>query len=155
MASTIELLLLAQSTQWQAPWTSYTPAWTSSGTAPAIGNGTIVGSYAKIGRIVIAKIMVETGSSTTYGTGFYSFSLPFTAATTGIPSGGFAHTGALSVQNNGGIFYTANAVVLQSTPTVVNGLLNANANFLGATVPVTFTGANTMFQCTITYESTT
>jgi len=154
VASTIELLLLAQTTQWQGAWTQYTPAWTSSGTAPAIGNGVRIGYYSKVGRIVTAKIFIQTGSTSTYGTGFYSFSLPFTAAVTGVSAGAFAHSGVISAQNNGGIFYTANAVVLQSTPTVVNGVLAANANFLGATTPVTFTGANTQFQTTITYEST-
>jgi len=138
----------------QAAWTSYTPTWTSSATQPAIANGTIVGYYAKVGRLVTAKILVQTGSLSTYGTGFYSFSLPFAAATTSIPNGAFAHSGAISVQNNGGTFYAANAIILQSSPSVTNGILNANGNFLGATVPVTFTGANTQFQCTVTYEST-
>mgnify|MGYP001571216159 CR=1 FL=1 len=64
-------------------WTSYTPAWTSSGTAPAIGNGTIAGRYMKIGRTVLCHINVIFGSTSTYGTGNYSFSLPATSANAG------------------------------------------------------------------------
>ena len=64
-------------------WTAYTPTWTSSGTAPALGNGTLIGRYMKIGRTVICHINLISGSSTTYGTGTYSFSLPVQAANAG------------------------------------------------------------------------
>lgn len=60
-------------------WTTYTPTWTAS-TNPAIGNGTITGRYLKVGRKCIAVIKVTMGSTTTYGSGGYSFGLPFTSA---------------------------------------------------------------------------
>lgn len=60
-------------------WPSYTPVWTASGTAPAIGNGSIVGAYMKIGRRVDFRIVMTTGSTSTYGTGNYFWSLPVTA----------------------------------------------------------------------------
>lgn len=58
--------------------TSYNPAWTGSGSNPSIGNGTITGEYARRGSFVSVKIKVAPGSTTTYGTGFYSLSLPVT-----------------------------------------------------------------------------
>jgi len=60
-------------------WAAYTPAWTSSGTAPALGNGTIVGKFVQIGKTVAGRIFLTMGSTTTYGTGNYLFSLPVTA----------------------------------------------------------------------------
>lgn len=56
--------------------TAYTPSWTSSGTAPAIVNGTLTGLYQVVGDLVYVAINLVAGSSTTYGTGFYNFSLP-------------------------------------------------------------------------------
>lgn len=61
-------------------WTTFTSSWTSSGTAPAIGNGTISARYSITGNTVNMMIDLVAGSTTTFGTGGYSFSLPFTAA---------------------------------------------------------------------------
>lgn len=62
-------------------WTAYTPAWTSSGTQPALGNGTLTGAYWKSGRAVLWRAALTAGSTTTYGTGNYFISLPVAAAT--------------------------------------------------------------------------
>lgn len=62
----------------QAAWTAYTPSWTSTGTAVALGNGTITGSFRQIGKTVQFKITLTMGSTTTYGTGSYLFSVPVT-----------------------------------------------------------------------------
>lgn len=58
-------------------WTSYSPAWSSSGTAPALGNGTLVGRHRKLGRTVDVLIRLTWGSTTTGGTGEWRFTLPF------------------------------------------------------------------------------
>jgi len=63
-------------------WIDYTPTWTASTTNPVIGNGTIVGRYSLVNQTVTAQINIVTGSTTTYGSGTYFFSLPVTAATT-------------------------------------------------------------------------
>lgn len=141
----------------QAAWTAYTPTWTSTGTAPVLGVGaTLVGYYAKVGRLVTAKVSLTTGGSTTYGTGNYEFSLPFTAATTGLAGGAFAHNGSWAIYNVGNVtFYSGTAVILQGIPAQIIGLVNASANYLGATNPTTLSGSGTQFTCTITYESTT
>lgn len=138
----------------QAAWTSYAVAWTSSGTAPAVGNGTMVGYYSKVGRIVTVKISLTTGSTTTYGSGNYTFSVPFTAAVTGVATSAIAHTGEWTMLNNGVTFYTASAAILQSIPGQIIGLVNGSASFMGATNPATWTGSGTQFACTLTYEST-
>jgi len=63
-----------------AAWQTYTPVWSTSGTAPAIGNGTITGRYAILGKVIVCHINLIAGSTTTFGTGTQSFTLPFTAA---------------------------------------------------------------------------
>lgn len=60
----------------QAAWTSYTPAWTSSGTAPVLNNGTIVGKYMQVGKTIDFAVLLTPGSTTTFGTLNYSISLP-------------------------------------------------------------------------------
>jgi hypothetical protein len=58
-------------------WTAYTPVWTAS-TAPALGNGTLTGAYMQVGDLVFIKIVLSPGSTTTFGTGPWRFSLPVT-----------------------------------------------------------------------------
>lgn len=60
-------------------WTAYTPTWGASGVAPALGNGTITGAWMNTGKLVIGRIFLTMGSTTTYGTGTYLFSLPFSS----------------------------------------------------------------------------
>jgi len=55
---------------------SYTPVWGSSGTAPNIGNGSIAGKYIVIGKFAIAWVSMVLGSSSTYGSGTYTWTLP-------------------------------------------------------------------------------
>jgi len=61
------------------PWSSYAPSWTSTGTNPAIANGSIVGAYATVGQLVVARFAITIGSTTTVGSGVYTISLPVAA----------------------------------------------------------------------------
>jgi hypothetical protein len=59
------------------PWTIYIPLWTSNGTQPAIGNGSITGRYVSIGATIMGEIRLIAGTSGfNAGTGTYFFSLP-------------------------------------------------------------------------------
>lgn len=60
-------------------WTSYTPAWTSNGTAPAIGNGSLTGAYSQVGKTIHFRLDWTVGSTSTMGTGVYRWSLPVAA----------------------------------------------------------------------------
>lgn len=78
-------------------WTSYNVTWTSTGTTPAIGNGTLAGRYRQPinGDLVIAEVRLVGGSTTTWGTGVFFFSLPVAAssATVGGGAGFLLHFG--------------------------------------------------------------
>ena len=57
-------------------WQSYTPVWTASTTNPSIGNGTLSGRYCLIGKLITAKIFLQFGTTSTPGSGAYSFTFP-------------------------------------------------------------------------------
>jgi hypothetical protein len=61
-------------------WTAYTPQWTSDNVNPAIGNGTIEGYYKVIGKTCFVRGNIAMGSTTTFGTGEWYVSMPFTAS---------------------------------------------------------------------------
>lgn len=63
-------------------WQSYTPAWTATGTAPVLGNGTLTGRYVQLGKTIMGHLSLVAGSTTTFGTGNFRFTLPGTIATT-------------------------------------------------------------------------
>lgn len=65
-------------------WQTYTPVWTGSTTNPAIGNGTLSGRYRLLGaKHLDVRINIIFGTTTTYGSGSYAVSLPFTSHATG------------------------------------------------------------------------
>lgn len=58
-------------------WLSYTPTWSTSGTAPSLGNGTLTGYYNVFyRRYGVVLFSFVAGSTTTFGTGTWSFTLP-------------------------------------------------------------------------------
>ncbi|MFI8294430.1 hypothetical protein ACIGCZ_00635 [Streptomyces nigra] len=132
-----------------AAWTSYTPTWTSSGTAPALGNGTILGRYMKIGRTVICHINMTTGSTSTYGTGNYSFSLPVQAANAGASYVGSAHL--LGVDRwVGEIVISPNAT--NTSPFFNITTTNTRVDFMTATRPETL-ASGAQLRLTFVYEA--
>ena len=58
------------------PWTAYAPVWTAATTNPVIGNGTITGAYIQAGKFIVWRFAIISGTTTTYGSGNYSISLP-------------------------------------------------------------------------------
>jgi hypothetical protein len=54
-------------------------SWTAVTTNPAIGNGTLEGYWKAAGRTMFVKTRMIAGSTTTFGNGFYNFSLPLSS----------------------------------------------------------------------------
>jgi hypothetical protein len=67
-------------TPYEGAWISYTPVWTAASVNPVIGNGTITGQYKVIGKTCFVRGNVAMGSTTTFGTGEWYISMPFTAS---------------------------------------------------------------------------
>lgn len=91
-------------------WEAYAPTWAGSVSNPAIGNGTITASFMKIGETVFVRIRVVMGSTTTFGSGVWSFSLPSTAAdaSNGVGSG-------RAFDSDANLRYVLSAVPLSTT----------------------------------------
>jgi hypothetical protein len=66
-------------------WASFVPVWTASTVNPVLGNGTITGRWKRHGYSVDFKIGVTMGSTTTFGTGSWFFSIPVPAYQPGHP----------------------------------------------------------------------
>ncbi|MEV4424075.1 hypothetical protein AB0K23_01605 [Streptomyces sp. NPDC049602] len=84
-------------------WTSYAAAWSASGTAPSLGNGTLSSAYTLRGDECHVSIRQVMGSTTTYGTGQFRWSLPFTAAT--LPNAAMFWTGSAMAGDAGTAYY--------------------------------------------------
>jgi len=129
------------------PWTAYGSgaSWTSSGTAPSLGNGTWNGKYIQPGKFVRFRIVLTMGSTTTYGTGTYSLALPVAAASDIgkllITNGNaFDSSATADFMCAGFILNSATTIVLRTLPTTAGNALVALTN----TVPFTFANADSI-----------
>lgn len=119
-------------------WSSYTPTWTTTGTAPAIGNGSIVAQYVNINNVVIVQGQMTFGSTTTFGTGAWSLSTPNTMAAAYVSYGLLGH--AKGYDSSGGSNYTLYVVIDAGSTTKV--LLNREGTPPNVDYQNPFTWAN-------------
>lgn len=95
-------------------WTTYVPVWSSNGTQPAIGNGTITGASIQHGKTVHVRGQITMGSTTTFGTGSYLVTVPIACT-----AGSQAQTVAVTfyfdtgTANRGGMAVFTNSTTLQ------------------------------------------
>lgn len=129
-------------------WTAYTPAWTAS-TNPAIGNGTITGRYMKIGRTVLVEINLICGSTTTFGSGSWNFSLPAASAATGITKVGAAHLLGTDRWAGQVVLSPNNSTAAAFFPISAT---NTRVNFATGTLPETASAA-TQLRMSLVYEA--
>lgn len=115
-------------------WTSYTPVWTSTGTAPAIGTGQLLGKYLRINKFIMAEISMLTGATTTYGTGTYYWSLPVTAKA---PLWNYANCGMGRIFDASAVqaYWTAALFIAGDTTKI--GCTSQNGS-VGQTAPMTW-----------------
>ena len=117
-------------------WTSYTPSWTASTTNPVIGNGTIVGAYTQVQKTVWYRAQITMGSTTTYGSGVYSLSLPVTHGTS---SNQIVEAVAFDTSTG---FYYRGLTVLFTAGTIRTQFVDAAGSTSGWTPTVPFTWAS-------------
>lgn len=120
------------------PWTTYAPTWASSGgTQPAVGNGSLTGAYMRAGKLLSFRITLSMGTTTTYGTGTYQFTMPAAPLAHRWAIEGFARDDSAS----GALFpvrafwdSTNNVAILRTWPTTAGAALVP----VTATVPFAF-----------------
>jgi hypothetical protein len=108
---------LALATATGAVWGTWTPTWSGSTTNPVLGNGTLVGRYLQVGKTVSFKINLTMGSTTTYGSGAYGWTLPVAPHSDTTASGVLVDASATSrytatawLTNGSGVFRLLSAV---------------------------------------------
>lgn len=115
-------------------WTAYTPSWTSSGTAPALGNGTAAGAYVQLGDTIHFYATVTMGSTSTYGTGAYFLSMPFVAVS--------GPTQTLAANFQGATGYIGAAVLYSGAGSAY--LYVSGGTNVGPTAPFTFANGHSI-----------
>lgn len=117
---------------------AYVPLWASSGTQPAIVDGTMVGQYKVRGREVRSRGRMTAGASTTFGTGTYNWSTVFTSAT--FTNG--SHAGVCRVFDNSATTNYIGVANIASGLGITALFTHAAASAVGATVPVTLAASD-------------
>lgn len=131
-------------------WTSYTPTWQGDTSNAAIGNGTMVAKYRRTGTSVEINIAIITGSTTTYGSGDWSFTLP---SGLGVASG-FEAAGSCWGDDPGTSWRTGTAQIDASSTKVGVYIVNAAgaSGRWNSAVPQTWVSGDS-FALSITYET--
>ena len=103
--------------------------WTASGTNPAIGNGTLVNNYTVIDGVIENNITLTAGSTTTFGSGQWSFSLPYASPVDAV--------GSAWINDAGTAFFVGTALVFAGA-SVVNVFTPNSGAGIGAAIPMTW-----------------
>ncbi|MFF8100194.1 hypothetical protein ACF07S_10520 [Streptomyces sp. NPDC016640] len=132
------------------PWRAYTPAWTAATTNPSLGNGTITGRYTRLpGRTCVAAIRLVTGSTTTYGSGAYLFSVPLAAADDVVEYVGTARLTAGSTYIGQAFLGAGSSVMNVTFPAAATPATAAN---MSPTAPATLASGH-ILRLEITYQT--
>ena len=115
--------------------------WTASVTNPVLNNGSLLGSYDLVAGLCSYSVALTAGSTTTFGTGDWSFSAPFAASVTSM--------GSVWALDNGTAYYIGTCIINNGTSTV-QCYANAAASGYRSTVPMTWATGDQL-QLTITY----
>lgn len=130
------------------PWAAYTMAWTAATTAPVFGNAVRTSRFALHGKTCHVAVRLAFGSSTTYGTGAYGFSVPFPAASNVIDPVGVARLTAGSTYMGQCILPVGSSVMSATFPTTGSPAVGSN---LAQGVPVTLANGH-ILRMFLTYE---
>lgn len=113
-------------TKLAVPYTSYTPTWAATGTAPSFGNSVVTTRWAQVGKLVHFYGRIVFGSSASFGTGAFVFTLPvFSALVPGVLRG-FGTVDMLDSSSN------ARVLCIAETTTTSTFYIVYSATYLGA-----------------------
>lgn len=94
-------------------WVPYAVTWTATTTNPSLGNGILEAEYAMVGGMCTVRGNLNPGSTTTFGSGQFQFSLPFMAATLGHTD--FHWVGSSTALDRASAWYTGQCRVASGT----------------------------------------
>ena len=115
-----------------AGYLAYSTTW--AGSSPSIGNGTLLMTYFTDGVDVRFGLTVVMGSTTNFGSGTYTFTLPYAIATSGAQAiSGYVY------DSSPGAYYVTTGSISSSTLTLIT-----NSGALGRSSPITFASGDTI-----------
>jgi hypothetical protein len=117
-----------------AAYTSIATTWTGTTTNPAIGNGSLNMRYERIGHTMDIFLQVTMGSTTTYGSGAWQFTLPTGPAFSHVGYFGTAFDASAGAEYPLAGTSTAGLLTVKAWPATA-GLAFVNG---GPTVPMTW-----------------
>lgn len=129
-------------------WTSFTPAWSATGSPPAIGNGSLFGHYALQGKVCTVFINITAGTTTTFGSGGLRLSLPVAPRTGAVMVLHGFHFDGTSNFMNAGIGRTSSPTQTVDLYTMKNSSASALASYSGVQ-----TSTSDVYTLTGTYET--
>lgn len=114
---------------------TYTPVWTAASTAPSLGNGVLSGRYITIGKLCRVQFYFQAGSTTTFGSGTFRFSLPVPAKEQliGVEAGG-------RIEDAGNFAHGVKSVYFRTFDTFE--IIQQDAPFVSSTAPFTWTNGD-------------
>lgn len=125
---------------------AFTVTWTGAGSNPVLGNGTLTGNWSRHGRRVEAVFNLTAGTTTTFGTGNWSFSLPTASA-------GVGDTFSASMTCAGGLYGGIGRVTGSTANSIFTSASSANAAQSNVPAAWAANSGNTL-QATVSYLST-
>lgn len=113
-------------------WTDYAVSWTAATTNPTLGNGTLSAKYIHHGKLIIYKVSLVWGSTTSGGTGSWRFDAP------GSPSSANGRDPFTILYRDGssnywGMGFFSSAAIILSTASGGAGQANATTPFAWGT----------------------
>lgn len=120
---------------------AYSPTWASTGVAPVVNNGTLSGGYIQYGKQTHVEFYLIMGSTTTFGTGSYTFSLPLAAFNYALIPGWLYDSSAAAFYQ----VYMANQSAGSTTSFVFRAATAGDATGISGTVPVTLAVGDIIF----------
>lgn len=125
---------------------TYTVSWTGSTANPAIGNGTLKGSYVLHDGLCTATVELTIGSTTTFGTGDWRFSLPLTSA----PTADMAPALGSALVFDSGTAWLVGVPVVQPAAGYATVVSHNTAVFVNGTVPIAWAAGDKLY-LSVTY----
>ena len=119
-----------------------TVTWTAGVTNPVLGNGSLSGAYDLVAGLCTYSVRFTAGSTTTFGTGDWSFSAPFVANVTAV--------GSVWVFDSGTAYYIGICIIDIGTSTIKCYAPGPVGSGFRSTSPITWVTSDQL-QLTITY----
>lgn len=133
-AGTVTGFTFSGDNEWdEAPYQPYTPTWTASGGAVALGNGVLSARYLKVGSVVNVEILIDWGSTTSSAAGYWEFTPPVPV----VSSTGAQGTGAAYMLDSGVTNAIGVAHIVPGTGLI--RVTGGNGNSIGITNPFAWT----------------